>query len=198
MLTIGLTGGIGSGKSAASDHFADLGAEVIDTDLLSRELVKPGQPALQEIVATFGEQMLAVDGNLDRDALRTRVFSDTGARRQLEAILHPRIRSAMLERAASSDAPYIVFVIPLLLETGQQSLVDRVLVIDVPADLQRTRVAARSGLDNAEIDAILAAQVDRNSRLQAADDLISNDGTIAELHAAVARLHRQYMEQVEH
>ncbi|MCB1802394.1 MAG: dephospho-CoA kinase [Gammaproteobacteria bacterium] len=198
MLKIGLTGGIGSGKTAASDHFAELGAEVIDTDLLSRELVQPGQPALQEIVATFGDAVLDSDGRLDRAALRARVFADPGARRQLEAILHPRIRSAMLARAADSNAPYVVFVIPLLLETGQQSLVDRVLVIDVPVAVQRARVAARSGIDAAEIDAILAAQVTREQRVQAADDLIVNDGTLAQLHAAVAHLHRKYMEQVQH
>ena len=197
MLKIGLTGGIGSGKTAASDHFAKLGAEVIDTDLLSRELVEPGQPALAEIVATFGEQVLDSDGRLDRPRLGRLVFSNPDARQQLEAILHPRIRSAMLARAERSQAPYVVFVIPLLLETGQQALVDRVLLIDLPEDLQRSRVAARDSLDDAQITAILEAQTDRATRLHNADDIVCNDADIVKLHTAIENLHRKYLDQVE-
>lgn len=197
MLKIGLTGGIGSGKTAASDHFARLGAEIIDTDLLSRELVEPGQPALKEIVATFGGQILAPDGHLDRPRLGRQVFSNPKARQQLEAILHPRIRAAMLARAEQSQAPYVIFVIPLLLETGQQALVDRVLLIDVPEDLQRTRVAARDGLDDARISGILQAQTDRATRLRNADDVICNDGDIARLHAAIEELHQKYLYQAQ-
>ena len=197
MLRIGLTGGIGSGKTAASDHLARLGAEVIDTDLLSRELVEPGQPALAEIVAGFGEQVLDHDGRLDRSRLRRLVFSDPAARQRLEGILHPRIRDVMLARAERSPAPYVVFVIPLLLETGQQVLVDRVLLIDVPEDLQRARVAARDRLDDAQIDAILQAQTDRETRLRSADDIVCNDGDIAKLHAAIEKIHRKYLDQVE-
>ena len=196
MLKIGLTGGIGSGKSAASARFADLGAEVIDTDRLSRELVEPGQPALREIIAAFGEGMLDTQGRLDRGLLRERVFGDAAARKRLEEILHPRIRDAMLARAEDSTAPYVVFVIPLLFEAGQRALVDRVLVIDVPEPLQRARVAARDGFDDAQIAQILAAQVDRTTRLSGADDVICNDGSIAELHAAVDRLHHQYLRHV--
>ena len=195
MLKIGLTGGIGSGKTAASDHFARLGAEVIDTDRLSRELVEPGEPALAEVVAAFGGQMLDGQGRLDRARLRERVFNDPEARRRLEAILHPRIRDAMLERAARSTAPYVVFVIPLLIETGQQDLVDRVLLIDVPEALQRARVAARDGLEAAQIDGILAAQTDRATRLAHADDVIRNDGAVEDLYAAVEELHRKYLRQ---
>lgn len=197
MLRIGLTGGIGSGKTAASDHFARLGADVIDTDLLSRELVEPGQPALAEIAAEFGRPMLTADGRLDRAALRERVFGDPAARKRLEGILHPRIRTTMLARAEQSRAPYVVFVIPLLLETGQQALVDRVLLIDVPEELQRSRVAARDGADAAQIDAILRAQTDRHTRLQHADDVICNDGDINKLHTAIEDLHREYLDQVE-
>jgi len=197
LLRIGLTGGIGSGKTAASDHFARLGAEVIDTDILSRELVEPGQPALHEIVARFGPKVLGADGRLDRSRLRERVFGDPGARQQLEGILHPRIRAAMLLRAERSQAPYIVFVIPLLFETGQQTLVDRVLLIDVPENLQRARVAARDGLDDAQIAAVMAAQTDRSTRLRNADDIICNDGDIAGLHAEIAKMHRKYSDQVE-
>ncbi len=196
MLKIGLTGGIGSGKSAASARFADLGAEVIDTDRLSRELVEPGQPALREIIAAFGEGMLDTQGRLDRGLLRERVFGDAAARKRLEEILHPRILDAMLARAEDSTAPYVVFVIPLLFEAGQRALVDRVLVIDVPEPLQRARVAARDGFDDAQIAQILAAQVDRATRLSGADDVICNDGSIAELHAAVDRLHHQYLRHV--
>jgi dephospho-CoA kinase len=197
LLKIGLTGGIGSGKTAASDHFARLGAEVIDTDLLSRELVEPGQPALAAIVDHFGPQVLTADGRLDRARLRERVFDDPVARRRLEAILHPRIRDAMLARAERSTAPYVVFVIPLLFETGQQSLVDRVLLIDVPEDLQRARVAARDGLDPTRIDRIMAAQTDRATRLRHADDVICNDGSIEDLRAAVEKLHRKYLQLVQ-
>ncbi len=197
MLRIGLTGGIGSGKTAASDHFASLGAEVIDTDLLSRELVEPGQVALAEIAVTFGPEVLAMDGRLDRKALREIVFADPDARKRLETILHPRIRDAMLARADHARAPYVVFVIPLLIETGQQDLVDRVLLIDVPEDLQRTRVAARDGLDDAQIDDILQAQTERETRLHHADDVICNDGDIKKLHTAIEKLHRKYLDQVE-
>ena len=196
MLKVGLTGGIGSGKSAASAHFSKLGAEVIDTDLLSRELVEPGQPALAEIVDAFGERMLDGDGRLDRSRLRERIFADPAARRTLEEILHPRIREAMLARAQRSSAPYVIFVIPLLFETGQQALVDRVLLVDVPEALQRARVGTRDGLDDARIDRILQAQSDRETRLRGADDVICNDGTLDELRAAVERLHVKYMNQI--
>ncbi|MDJ0740317.1 MAG: dephospho-CoA kinase [Gammaproteobacteria bacterium] len=197
LLKIGLTGGIGSGKSTASEHFARLGAAVIDTDLLSRELVEPGQAALDEIVAAFGAGVLDADGRLDRARLRDIVFGDAAARRRLEGILHPRIRAEMLRRAAAADAPYVVFVIPLLFETAQQALVDRVLVVDVPPALQRARVLARDGGGYAQVDAILAAQVDRVTRLRLADDVIRNDGSIAELQAQVEALHDRYRDQVE-
>ena len=197
MLRIGLTGGIGSGKTAASDHFARLGAEVIDTDLLSRELVEPGQAALKEIVDSFGAQVLTADGHLDRSRLGELVFGRPEARQQLEAILHPRIREAMLLRAEQSQAPYVVFVIPLLFETGQQALVDRVLLIDVPEGLQRARVAERDQLDDARITRIMSAQTDRETRRSNADDIVCNDGDIASLHAEIEKLHRKYMDQVE-
>jgi dephospho-CoA kinase len=191
---IGLTGGIGSGKTAASDRFARLGASVIDTDLLSRELVEPGQPALAEIAQAFGRDVLDAAGRLDRAALRQCVFADPSRRRRLEAILHPRIREAMLARAEAAGGPYVICVIPLLVETGQQALVDRVLVIDAPPERQRERVAARDGADAATVDAILASQVDRATRLAAADDVIVNDGDLEGLHARVDALHRRYVE----
>lgn len=190
---VGLTGGIGSGKSTASDRFQWLGADVIDTDRLSRDLVEPGQPALEEIVASFGETLLDSSGRLDRARLRERIFAHPEQRRRLEAILHPRIRAAMLDRAGRSVAPYVIFVVPLLIETGQQKLVDRVLLIDVSEDLQRRRVAARDDLDSAQIDQILAAQLDRETRLQHADDIIHNEGNLTDLHAQVDDLHQRYV-----
>ena len=195
MLKIGLTGGIGSGKTTAADYFAEFGAEVIDTDLLSRELVEPGQPALAEIVAAFGAEVLDGAGCLDRARLRERIFSDAAARRRLEQILHPRIRAAMLARAEQSTASYVIFVIPLLFETGQQDLVDRVLLIDVPEAVQRRRVAARDALDDAQIEQIMLAQTDRATRLRNADDVIRNDGSRDRLRAAVQSLHQQYLKQ---
>ncbi len=192
-LKIGLTGGIGSGKTAASDRFAALGAEVIDTDILSRELVEPGQPALDEITKTFGTGVLAADGQLDRRALRRLIFNDPTMRRRLEDILHPRIRAEMLRRAANASAPYVVFVIPLLVEAGQQALVDRILLIDVPETLQRQRVADRDGSDPQHIDQILTAQTDRQTRRQYADDVIHNDGSLADLEAQVDALHESYL-----
>ena len=193
MLLIGLTGGIGSGKTAVSDRFAALGVPIIDTDQLSRELVAPGEPALGEIRADFGPEILTDTGELDRPALRRRVFADPAARRRLEAILHPRIRKAMLARARNLNAPYVILVIPLLLETGQQDLVDRILVVDTSPEAQRARVRQRDGLEDDQIDQMLAAQIDRNTRLAAADDLIRNDADLHTLDHAVARLHAKYL-----
>jgi dephospho-CoA kinase len=193
MLVVGLTGGIGSGKTAVSDRFARLGVPVIDADRLSRELVAKGQPALAEIAATFGSGVLSPGGGLDRAALGQRVFPDPAARRCLEQILHPRIRAAMQARIAALDAPYVILVIPLLLETGQTDLVDRVLVVDATPEQQRARIRQRDGFSEARIEQILAAQTDRASRLAAADDVIRNDGTPADLDPAVAALHAKYL-----
>lgn len=193
MLRIGLTGGIGSGKTAASDHFGRLGADIIDTDLLSRELVLPGEPALARIVDSFGPAILDHSGALDRGRLRERVFASPVDRERLEAILHPAIREAMLARAEKSTRRYVVFVIPLLIETGQQSLVDRVLLVDAPASVQRERVTARDGVDDTQVSQILAAQTDRDTRIASADDIIVNDGTLAQLHTEVERLHAVYL-----
>ena len=179
MLKIGLTGGIGCGKTAAADHFARLGAEVIDTDLLSRELVAPGQRALDEIVETFGHDMLTDSGELDRERMRNRIFTDPEARERLERILHPKIRHVMLERAEQSQAPYVVFVIPLLLETGQQALVDRVLVIDLSESLQRQRVAARDKLDDQRISQILAGDTPLSSIVLACEQPMTSCPTTA-------------------
>ena len=194
MLRIGLTGGIASGKTAVSDRLARLGASVIDTDLLSRELVEPGQPALHEIEQAFGPDVIGRDGHLDRRALRDKVFANPAERRRLEAILHPRIRALMLERAARSPGPYVVFVIPLLAETGQASLVDRVLLVDVPEAVQRQRLQARDGIDPAQVERMLGAQAERTQRHRLADDIIENSGSLSELDAAVQKLHLRYLD----
>ena len=190
--TVALTGGIASGKSAVSDRFAALGARVIDADLVSCELVAPGGAALEEIVAAFGADALANDGTLDRRRMRERVFADADARRQLEAILHPRVRDELRRRAASAT-PYALLVIPLLVESGHYAWVDRVLVVDVPREVQRERLLARDGVTPELADAMLDAQASRAQRLELADDVIANDGSLAELDRKVATLHERYL-----
>jgi dephospho-CoA kinase len=190
----GLTGGIGSGKSSVADLFGGLGAGVIDTDLLARELTEPGTPTLARIVCDFGVEVLSLDGALDRGRLRERVFRDRVARSRLESILHPRIRELMLERAAKLRAPYAILVVPLLFETGQETLMDRVLVVDCPKETQIQRVQRRSHLAPAEIARILASQVSRAERLARADDVIDNSGELADLAPQVERLHRSYLD----
>ena len=193
MLRVGLTGGIGSGKSTVADSFASHGVPVIDTDVIARDLTAPGGAALAQIRAAFGDTVMQVDGTLDRAALRRRVFADSAARRQLEAILHPRIRQAVEEALATLTAPYALIVIPLLVETGgYRDLLDRVLVVDCPEDVQIARVMARNGFTRDEVAAILAAQAGRAERLAAADDVIVNTGSPEGLRAEVAALHRRY------
>ncbi len=193
MLVVGLTGGIASGKSAASRCFEALGVPVIDADRLSRELVEPGQPALVEISRSFGSGVLTAAGRLNRAELRDRIFSDPEARRRLEAILHPRIRAAMQAWIADLKAPYVVLAIPLLLESDQTDMVDRILVIDVPEQRQRARLMARDGSDPIEVDRILASQVSRERRLAAAADVIDNSGNLQELEQSVLDLHHKYL-----
>lgn len=194
MFTVGLTGGIGSGKSTVANLFAELGVPVIDTDVIARQLTLPGGAALEAIRAAFGEDVILADGMLDRATLRRRVFADAAARRQLEAILHPRIRQMVEQSLAALDAPYALIVIPLLVETGgYRDVLRRVLVVDCPEALQVARVMARSGLARDEVDAILAAQAGRAERLAAADDVIVNDASAAALRAEVTALHQRYL-----
>ena len=194
MLVVALTGGIGSGKSAVSRHLESLGAPVIDADLLARRMVEPGAPALKEIQARFGDHLVNDQGVLDRAALRDIIFDQPDQRARLEGILHPRIRQAMEDWLAQQNAPYAVLVIPLLFETGQTTLADRVLVVDCDPELQIERVVARDKLTRAQVEQILAAQVDRKTRLQGADDVIENNGTLEELIAATEVTHRRYLE----
>ncbi|MBA1444124.1 MAG: dephospho-CoA kinase [Chromatiales bacterium] len=196
-LVVVLTGGIGSGKSTVSRHFEKLGVPVIDADLIAREQVAPGAPALDEIRERFGAAVITPMGGLDRDRMRGIVFEDSTKRLQLQQILHPRIRSEMQLRLEQLDTPYAVLVIPLLLESGQNSLADRILVVDTSEVHQRERVQQRDGLNKTQIEQIIAAQVDRQSRLAAADDVISNDGDLRALEKAVEQLHRRYLGMAE-
>ena len=188
-----MTGGIGSGKSTVTDRFAQLGASIIDTDRLAHELTAPGQPALEAIADAFGRGVIDADGALDRAALRGIVFQAPSKRRQLEAILHPLIRRLMLERLAAADGPYAMLVIPLLFETGQTDVADWILVIDVPVEIQVSRVMERSALSREEVERIVASQVSREARLAGADDIIDNSGSIDQLDSQVQALHQRYM-----
>ncbi len=194
MLVVGLTGGIGSGKSAVSQLFEEHGVPVIDADHVAREVVEPGSPALDEIVRQFGDDVLLHDGRLDRANLRHKIFNDQQARKKLETILHPRIRQRMRDRLQSIGAPYAIFVVPLLIETGQHQDVDRVLVVDCPEALQMERVKKRDSASASQITAIMASQVSREQRLAEADDIIENRGSLEELNASVSSLHQQYLE----
>ena len=195
---IGLTGGIGSGKSTVAGYFADLGITIVDADQLAHALVKPGKPAFDSIVATFGNACLSPDGTLNRAWLRHRIHTNPEDKHKLENILHPAIRARMTDLLNKSESPYTIAVIPLLLETGQTGLVDRILVVDVSEAQQRTRVASRDGLPDDEITNIMKSQTDRSTRLSSADDVISNEQDLDSLHAQVETLHRHYLELAGH
>jgi dephospho-CoA kinase len=193
MLRVGLTGGIGSGKSTVADLFAARGVPIIDTDDLARELVRPGEAAHTEIVRQFGTDMFDPNGALDRGKMRSRVFNDPIQRKRLEAILHPRIRAEVQRRLTATKAPYALVAVPLLIETGFGNLVDRVLVVDCDEALQVQRVAARSGLELAEVRRIMATQASREERLAQADEVIENNADLAQLEKEVTRLHGRYL-----
>ncbi|MBK79682.1 MAG: dephospho-CoA kinase [Gammaproteobacteria bacterium] len=194
---VGLTGGIGSGKTAVSDRFQALGAHVVDGDLASRAVLAPGQPALDAVAERFGPRILKADGSLDRAALRQRVFAREDDRRWLEALTHPLIGAWLRDQLAAGTSAYCLLVNPILIESGQASRCDRVLVVDAPESVQIERTMARDGNSEAQVRAIMAAQVDRERRLAAADDVIVNDGDLAHLDAEVARLHERYLAMVD-
>jgi len=194
MLIIGLTGGIGSGKSTVAGYFAQHGIPVIDADQLTRELVVPGSPALNEIINVFGSNILLPDGSLDRHQLRRRVFADPDQKRRLEAILHPRVYTELSYRTQALRTPYCIWVVPLLLETGGTALVDRVLVVDAPESLQRQRVLRRSGMDENTLQTILSNQANRAERLSTADDVIENNSDLSQLQQQVTALHHRYLD----
>jgi dephospho-CoA kinase len=191
---VGLTGGIASGKSTAAKFFGAHGVPILDSDQVAREVVEPGQPPLERLVERFGRGILTPDGHLDRPALRDIVFSDPKARADLENLTHPAIGAALEARSAAAGGPYQILVIPLLVEKSLGAHVDRVLVIDCEEELQIRRLHARDGSTRAQAQAILNAQVSRNARLKAADDVIKNDADMSAVQNQVAALHARYLE----
>jgi len=192
---VGLTGGIGSGKSAAADEFARLGATVVDTDAIAHELTRTGGAAIPAIRQAFGEDAIATDGAMDRKKIRELVFGDAAAKAKLEGVLHPMIREASRRGVEAARGPYALLVVPLLIESGDyRSRVQRVAVVDCPQELQIERVGRRSGLQADEVRRIISTQVSRQDRLAAADDVIDNSGLLAALHQQIAALHQRYLE----
>jgi len=193
--SVGLTGGIGSGKSLVADMFAAHGASVIDTDQIAHQLTAPGGLAIAQIRQIVGDAFLTIDGAINRARMREHVFADAAARQQLEKILHPLISQHTEAAARSSTGPYLLFVVPLLVESGRWvDRVDRVLVVDCPEAMQIARVQARNQFSVAQVEAIMATQVQRSERLAAADDVIVNEGPPEAAAAAVERLHRAYLD----
>jgi dephospho-CoA kinase len=190
---LGLTGGIGSGKSAAAQCFVDLGVHLVDADNAARWVVEPGRPALAQIVEHFGADVLQADGTLNRAALRELIFKDPQQRVWLEGLLHPLIREEIRQYLARAESPYAILVSPLLLETSQHQMVQRVLVIDVPEAVQIERTVLRDKTNEAQVRAILKAQASREERLSRADDVIVNDRDPAWLKSEVERLHHFYL-----
>lgn len=192
-LRIGMTGGIGSGKSTAAALFKALDVPVLDADELTRELTEPGQPALETIRQTFGTAVIDADGRLSRRALRERVFTDDNQRRQLEAILHPLVYAELNRRTGALKTAYTIWVVPLLLETGASDKVDRVLVIDCPEELQLQRASQRDEQDKEAIRRIMAQQISRQQRLEQADDILVNDADSVSLEQQIQHLHKRYL-----
>lgn len=192
-LIVGLTGGIGSGKSAASACFAKLGVTIVDADVIAREAVQPNTPALQAIAKHFGPEILLPNGALNRAQLRHIIFAQPEAKTWLESLLHPLINQRLQQQLHSARSAYAVLASPLLLETSQHQLVDRILVIDCPPEVQIQRAAQRDNIDPAQIKAIMATQINRTERLKRADDVLHNHGDLQELEGEVAKLHQQYL-----
>lgn len=192
-LVIGLTGGIGSGKSEVSRRFQELGIDVVDADEAARVVVEPGQPALVEIAKRFGANILAEDGRLNRPRLRSIIFSTPEEKRWLEALLHPLINQEIRRQLTLTTSPYAILVSPLLLETRQHELVDRILVIDASEALQIARASSRDGNTREQIEAIMATQISRGERISRADDIIHNHGDLAELEQQVTEAHSRYL-----
>jgi dephospho-CoA kinase len=192
-LIIGLTGGIGSGKTAASDYFADQGITIVDADIVAREVVEPGEPAWLAIKARYGADVIQEDQSLNRAWLRQKVFAEPDERVWLEQQTHPRIRDRLIQQLRDATSPYAVLVSPLLFESGQSTLVKRTLVIDVPVDTQVMRACSRDTNDEEQIRRIIAAQIPREDRCSRADDVADNSGTLAQLHAQLEKLHHTYL-----
>ena len=193
VFAVGLTGGIGSGKTTISDLFAELGAQIIDTDEIARALTRKDQPAMRKIEARFGSDVIASDGSLNRNRMRELAFTDHDARQALQDILHPLIREEVQRRLSASTSPYALVVVPLLVESRRYGFVDRVLVVDCTEEQQIERVLHRSGLSPEQIRAIIATQASRSERLAVANDVIHNDGEISALRSQVQDLHQKYL-----
>lgn len=197
MLVIGVTGGIGSGKSAVTDRFAEHDICIVDADIAARVVVEPGKPALNRIAEHFGTHLITDDGSLDRAALRKIVFADKDQRLWLEQLTHPLIGEEIAHQIQNSRSPYTIFVSPLLIETSQQALADRILLVDVPVELQIERTMSRDKNSEEQVRAIIASQASREQRLERADDVIVNDKDLAHLDSEVARLHAFYLQLVD-
>lgn len=197
MFVVGVTGGIGSGKTAVTDYFKQLGIDVVDADIASRTVVEPGTPALAAISQHFGDTILSADHSLDRAKLRQRIFSSPQDKQWLEQLLHPLIRDTISQQLAIAKSPYVVFVSPLLVESQQQSICDRLLVVDVPENTQLERTMQRDNNDEQQVRRIIASQASRQHRLEAADDIIDNSGDLAALHQKIKQLHTQYLQLAE-
>ncbi|UOH75260.1 dephospho-CoA kinase [Acinetobacter schindleri] len=192
---LGLTGGIGSGKSAASQWFEQHGIVVVDADVVAREIVEVGQPALLQIQQAFGDWVLQKDGTLNRRALREHIFQSNDARRILESITHPAIRQSIIQQLQDAQSPYVILVSPLLFETNQHELTDHTLLIDASIELQIQRAAQRDGQNIKQIYRIIAAQMPREQKQQLADDIVLNDGHLEHLYAHLQPLHEQYLQR---
>ena len=193
---VGLTGGIGSGKSAAAGEFGRLGATLVDTDAIAHELTQAGGAAMPQVRRLFGEDYVDASGAMDRARMRALAFRDAAARRKLEALLHPMIRAESERRIAAAAGPYVIHVVPLLVESaGYRQRVARVLVVDCAPEVQAQRVRLRSGLSAEEVARIIGAQIKREDRLAAADDVIDNSGTLDALHKRVRELHTNYLQR---
>lgn len=195
---VGLTGGIGSGKSAASAWFESQGIAVVDADVVAREVVQKSQPALAQIHQAFGDWVLQDDGELDRRALREHIFKSPEARQTLERITHPAIRQSIIQQLSQAQSPYAILVSPLLFETNQHELTQRTLLIDASEELQIQRASQRDGQNAAQIQKIIAAQMPRAQKQQSADDIVLNDGHLGHLYQHLAPLHEQYLKLAEH
>ena len=193
MFVVGITGGIGSGKSAVTDHLETLRITVVDADKVARVVVEPGTPGLAAIAEHFGEDILLADGRLDRAALRKIVFDNPDERKVLEGITHPRIRDEISRQLSEANSPYVVLSSPLLLESGQNTFANYVVVVDVPEEVQLTRTMARDDNSEALVKQIMAAQLDRKTRLSRADTSIMNDGSLEALYKRVKKLHEDLL-----
>ena len=194
MLVVGLTGGIGSGKTAASDYFASLGITVVDADVVAREVVEPHQPAWQAILERYGAQAFLCDQSLDRAWLRAKVFADPNERIWLEQQTHPRIRERLIQQLQNSKSAYAILVSPLLFESGQSALAQRTLLVDVPTDIQVARASSRDGNDEEQIRRIIAAQMSREDRRAKATDIVDNSTDLGSLYQQLLPLHQYYLE----